>query len=343
MKLRVVLPIVLALAAGLGSLTVLDQVMNQKDGEAAVVQSRQVIVASKPLKPSETVTKEMVKISQLAVDLVPEEHYTEFEPVVGRVLASYVPAGWPVTPAHLQPENFHAGFESRIPKGYRAVAIKVDEWSSVSGFVIPGSRIDIIAPVLIPNTKIMKSKTILQNVEVAEIGSGTSRKDLQTEHGEARAPQGDRRTVILFLTPREVEILHQTDRRRLTLSLRSAADDSYVETEATIPPLAHIPLPVAKPQPKTETEQPEKWVTWIFRGKQPEQITYIRVNGKWHLQNSEGAYGRTRPADVDPMPGLKTSESAQAALDTKVANPEAAQSEPEKPQVGEVESKVDSR
>lgn len=341
MKLRVVLPIVLALVAGLGSLTVLDQVLNKQDSEVAPVQSLQVIVASKPLKPSETVTAELVEISQLAADMVPEEHYTELEPVVGRVLASYVPAGWPLTPEHLQPEGFHTGFESRIPKGYRAVAIKVDEWSSVSGFVLPGSRVDIIAPVRVPNTKIVKSKTILQYVEVAEIGSGTSREDLQSEHGEARAPQGDRRTVILFLTPREVEILHQTDRRRLTLALRSAADDSYVETEPEIPPLAQVSLPVAQPQPNTE--QSEKWVTWLFRGNQPEQVTYIRVNGKWHLQNSEGAYGRTRPANVDPMPELKTSGGAQAALEADVTQPEASQPEPEKPQAGEVESKADGK
>lgn len=341
MKLRVVLPIVLALVAGLGSLTVLDQVLNKQDNEAIPVQSLQVIVASKPLKPSEKVTAEMVKISQLAVDMVPEKHYTELEPVVGRVLASYVPAGWPLTPEHLRPEGFHAGFESRIPKGYRAVAIKVDEWSSVSGFVLPGSRVDIIAPVLIPNTKIVKSKTILQNVEVAAVGSGTSREDLQSEHGEARAPQGDRRTVILFLTPREVEILHQTDRRRLTLALRSTADDSYIETEPPIPPLAQVPPPVAQPQPKTE--QPEKFVTWVFRGNQAEPVTYIRVDGKWYLQNSEGAYGPTRPADVGPMHELKTAQDAQAALETEVTKTEAAQTEPEKPQAGGVESKADGQ
>ena len=183
MKLRVVLPIVLALVAGGGSLLVLDQILNEQDSEAAAPQSRQVIVASKPLRPSETVTAEMVEISELAVALVPEEHYTEVEPVVGRVLASYVPAGWPLTPGHLQPENFHAGFESRIPKGYRAVAIKVDEWSSVSGFVVPGSHVDVIAPVAVPNSRIMRSKTILQNVEVAAVGSATSRADLRTKEG----------------------------------------------------------------------------------------------------------------------------------------------------------------
>ena len=345
MKLRVVLPIVLALVAGLGSLTFLDQVLNQQDSEAAPVQSRQVIVASKPLKPSETLTAEMVQISKLAVALVPEEHYTEVEPVVGRVLGSYVPAGWPLTPGHLQPEDFHAGFEARIPKGYRAVAIKVDEWSSVSGFVVPGSHVDVIAPVRVPNSKVVKSKTILQNVEVAAVGSATSRADLQTEYGEARAPQGDRRTVILFLTPREVEIYHQTDRRRLTLALRRTADDSYVETEPSIPPLMQVTPPVAQPQPtpETETQQPEKWVTWIFRGNRPEQVTYIRVNGKWYLQNSEGAYGRTRPTDVGPMPELKTAQDAQAALETEVTKTEAAQTEPQKPQASEVESKADGQ
>ena len=43
------------------------------------------------------------------------------------------------------------------------------------------------------------------------------------------------------------------------------------------------------------------------------------------------------------MPELKTSGGAQAALEADVTQPEASQPEPEKPQAGEVESKVDGK
>ncbi len=218
--------------------------------------TKQVVVAAVDLNDSQKIVQAMVELKRLTPDLVPEEHFTDVAALLGRVLSSHVPSGYPVTPKHLLAPGSMRGFEARIPKGYRAVSIKVNEWSSVSGFVVPGSRVDIIAPVRQRSTREIKSKTILQNVEVAAVGAATSRGAVTNDQGEARAPQGDRRTVTLFLTPKEVETLHEVNSGRLTLALRSTADDEYVEEpDPIIPPV--VSAPIAQAQPPKARPEPE--------------------------------------------------------------------------------------
>ena len=50
----------------------------------------------------------------------------------------------PITEAKLAPVGSLGGLSSVIPEGYRAMTVKVDDVVGVSGFIMPGTLVDII-------------------------------------------------------------------------------------------------------------------------------------------------------------------------------------------------------
>jgi pilus assembly protein CpaB len=50
----------------------------------------------------------------------------------------------PVLDTKLAAEGSGAGLMSTIPDGMRAVSVKVNDVIGVAGFVVPGSRVDVI-------------------------------------------------------------------------------------------------------------------------------------------------------------------------------------------------------
>jgi len=115
-----------------------------------------------------------------------------------------------------------AGFLSAIlPGGMRAVSIQVNELSSVSGFVLPNDRVDVILTRPITDeydNKSATSEAVLTNVKVLAInqnlGPGTE---------SATVPDG--RTAVLELDPRQAEVLGKiVASGQISLALRSLDD-----------------------------------------------------------------------------------------------------------------------
>jgi pilus assembly protein CpaB len=50
----------------------------------------------------------------------------------------------PVTETKLAPIGSGAGLPPSIPPGMRAMSVKVDEVIGVAGFVVPGTRVDLV-------------------------------------------------------------------------------------------------------------------------------------------------------------------------------------------------------
>ena len=72
MKMRVVLPIVLALVAGAGSLVVLDQMMSRQDADIEESPTKQVVVAAVDLSNSQKIGQGMIVIEPLPLEMPTE-------------------------------------------------------------------------------------------------------------------------------------------------------------------------------------------------------------------------------------------------------------------------------
>ena len=77
------------------------------------------------------------------VDSDNETTYGEIESLVGRVLRQDIAPGSVLTAAVLYPEGVNPGVADRLPPGFRAVTVKMDQAALVDGFVSPGTKVDV--------------------------------------------------------------------------------------------------------------------------------------------------------------------------------------------------------
>jgi pilus assembly protein CpaB len=158
-------------------------------------------------------------VKQWPKNLVPEHTFQKPVDVVGRVTSSPIAKGGFISETLLAPPGTKAGLESLLKPGYRALAIKVDEVSSVGGWLQPRSKVDVNC-VLRPATRnaSQQSRLLLQNVEVLTVGD-------QIESKESGAQIT--RSVTLMLTPKQVnKVQLASTYGKLSLSMRNPEDES---------------------------------------------------------------------------------------------------------------------
>lgn len=147
------------------------------------------------------------------------------EDVVGRGLTANVNRGEPFPENRLAPRGAGAGLAAIIPPGMRAVAVKVDEVVGVSGFVLPGMRVDILSSGTPPNqtSNNMITRTILQNIEVLSAGQNLER--------DAQGKPASVQVVNLLVTPEDAEKLSlASGHMKVQLVLRNPLDTGTVKT-----------------------------------------------------------------------------------------------------------------
>jgi pilus assembly protein CpaB len=121
------------------------------------------------------------------------------------------------------------GLAPTIPKGMRACAVRVDEVVGVAGFVIPGSRVDVLASGTPPNSSSanQETQTLLQNIQVLSAGT-----DIQKD---ATGKPQQVQVVNLLVTPEQAEILSlAANQLKIQLVLRNPLDTEM----AKVPPTA---------------------------------------------------------------------------------------------------------
>jgi pilus assembly protein CpaB len=86
-------------------------------------------------------------------------------------------------PSKLGAENAGAGLPSLIPNGMRAVSILVNDAVAVSGFVVPGTHVDVLLTGNPVGANEPQTTTVLENVVVIAAGQKLERNgagELQT-------------------------------------------------------------------------------------------------------------------------------------------------------------------
>jgi Flp pilus assembly protein CpaB len=171
---------------------------------------------------------------------------------VGRVTAKAIPQRVAVLKSMLAPEGTPPGMVGRIPAGYRAVAVKIDEATSVAYQVKPGDWVDVIVVMDIATSARGRKETIaeviLQNVQVGAIGRGADKPG-----GESTGKVKPAKSATLFVPEDEVPKLHlAATRGKITLSLRgedSLTTDSPARADLgdVIPMIAPPSIAAAKP------------------------------------------------------------------------------------------------
>ena len=112
--------------------------------EAKEIVTEPVLVADRELTAGQEISADDLKLSEWPVEIVPPEHFTSIDEVVGRISRYPLGVGEPVVESRLAPPGALQGLAATIPPGYRAMTVAVNMVSSVSGFVLPGSHVDVL-------------------------------------------------------------------------------------------------------------------------------------------------------------------------------------------------------
>jgi pilus assembly protein CpaB len=115
------------------------------------------------------------------------------------------------------------GLMSTIPEGMRGVTLRVNDVSGVSGFVVPGSRVDVILSGSPTSGNIEMAKTFLENIQVISAG-----QNIADDSGRPMNVQ----TVNVLVTPEQAEavaLAMASADGRLQLALRNPLDMKEVK------------------------------------------------------------------------------------------------------------------
>jgi pilus assembly protein CpaB len=217
-----------------------------------------LVVATTRLPYGSMLQPEHVKTVEWASTVRPEGSFSDPQAVVGRAILDPVVPGEPIIESRLAPTEAGSGLASVIPKGKRAVSVRVNEIIGVAGFVLPRTRVDVVVSVNPGGEKGKSaSKMILQNVEVLAAGQ----KIEQDEEGKPETVN----VITLLVTPEDAEKLtlasHEGD---LQLALRNSLDLDPVTTKGALlssmvhgapapAPAPRASRPAAAPKPTPDT------------------------------------------------------------------------------------------
>jgi len=150
-----------------------------------------------------------------------------------------------------------------ITEGMRAMSVKVDNVTGVSGFITPNSRVDVlVAGTPDGNDGDERSKLILQNVKV--LATGTSIEQIDEKPVEVP-------TVTLLVSPEEAEkVTLATHHGPVRLALRNYRDEELVGTNGISEKALYAgtePKPVEPPRPRRRPQPPARPTVDLLLGE----------------------------------------------------------------------------
>jgi pilus assembly protein CpaB len=188
----------------------------------------EVVVAKTDIPVGAKITAEHLTLLPMPNGSVPEGAFKKTDVVVGRVAIIPIGVREPITSTKLAPEGIEGGLSAVIPPGYRAMTVKVDDIVGVSGFIMPGSFVDVVAIIVPPGAgadqKGPISKIVLQSIKVLASGPKIDTPENQRTPAEVRA-------VTLQVTPEQAEkLVLAANEGKLQLVMRNYSDQDDADT-----------------------------------------------------------------------------------------------------------------
>ncbi|MDG3087329.1 Flp pilus assembly protein CpaB [Vibrio hannami] len=245
-RTQVIFLLLLSVVFGLAAVFVGKQWLdNQRQPEVQMelVERHPVVVAAIDIPTGTVVALENLSTKLLEVEWINEEHhFATTDDIVGRVAKDNIYAGEIVHNSRLALPGEGTTLSALISENKRAVTIRVNDVVGVAGFLLPGSKVDILYTIQYSKTSAVTS-TVLKDIKVLAVDQTT-----RTEENKPIIV----RAVTLEVTPKEAEkLLTANSKGSIQLALRN-------------------PLEIEKPKPK-RVYKPKPSVT-IIKGTQSSDV-----------------------------------------------------------------------
>jgi pilus assembly protein CpaB len=186
-----------------------------------------VAVAKVDIPLGSKIVAEQITVVQFPKESTPDGAHDSVEKLAGRVAVVNIAAREPITDARLAPEGTAAGLSAVIPEGYRAMTVKVDDAAGISGFIQPGTMVDVVVTIDPAEGAARQdpvSKIVLQNIKVLASGQNIDKPENEREANSVKA-------VTLQVTPEQAEKLALASAEgKLQLVMRNQIDQGDEQT-----------------------------------------------------------------------------------------------------------------
>lgn len=172
---------VLGVAIALGLLAALAGYVGLRAAAAQVAHQSSkhyvpVVVTATDLTYGTKLDRAQLRIARYPKESVPAGAFSDIDSVAEQTTKIFLAAREPVTATKLSSRG--GGLSMLVRRGLRATSVEVDQVSGVSGFVLPGDRVDVLCTVdNRGGDNQAVTKTILQNAEVLASGQKTAQQD----------------------------------------------------------------------------------------------------------------------------------------------------------------------
>ncbi len=239
----------------------------------------EVVVAANDIPVGAKVTESDVKLVRFPTTDLPSNIFHLKTSVVGRGAILPIARGEFFLPNKLAGENAGSGMQSLIPPGMRAVSVRVNEVIGVAGFVVPGTRVDVLLTGNPTGAPDQQTTTVLENVAVIATGQ-------KLERNTAGEPQLTP-VITLLVSPDDAQKLTlATTQGKIQLALRNPLDTKQQElaSVSTNSLYKGVPMPAAPAalRPKSTGKRvakapaappPAVYSVEVIKGTKREEVT----------------------------------------------------------------------
>lgn len=223
--------------------TVIKEVPGEQSPMLLAAPERTIVVAGQALNYGDTVSEANMREVAWAADDMPEGAFEKIEDMLhegDRAALGAIALGEPILASKVTGSGAAPSLSKVLKPGYRAVSVEIDASTGVSGFIVPGDRVDVIVV-----REFGDSPTDDQSLKIAStaphsntvVGSGGSRVNSGRVLANIRVLSVDQvaqenqadpilaRTVALEVLPTQATLLIAAQRAgSLSLHLRKAGD-----------------------------------------------------------------------------------------------------------------------
>ena len=242
-----------------------------------------VIVAANDIQVGAKLQDGDIRMVKVPASVVPPNSFRSRSQIIGRGVILPIQKGEFILPSKLAAENAGSGLPALIPPGMRAVSVRVNEVVAVAGFVIPGTRVDVLLTGNPMGANEPQTTTVLENVAVIAAGQ-------RLERNAAGEPQSTP-VITLLVSPDDAQKLTlASSQGHIQLSLRNPVDTKKVDIASmkatglykNVTPVA-LPAPHPKPA-KTARAQPapappDAYKVEVIRGNKVDETKFPDQTG----------------------------------------------------------------
>lgn len=238
-----------------------------------------IVVAANDLQVGTKLDDRDLKVVNFPAESLPEGIIHQKARAVGRGVLQPISRGEFILSSKLADKDV-AGLPALIPPGMRALSVRVNDVIAVAGFVLPGTRVDVLLTGNPGSGGDSVTTTVLENVAVLATGQ-------KLERNAAGEPQNTA-VITLLVSPEDAQKLTLASQEgRIQLSLRNPLDtgqekiaslrNAALYSGATPPPVTappRTPTKVKHVAPSAAPPRPVPYTIEIIRGNEKKEVNF---------------------------------------------------------------------